>query len=293
MLDMLNMLENPVPWPNGARCAASITFDMDTDSALHLSHADAYKRVAALSWLRYDEVAVPRIVKLFNHYNIKGTFFVPGWCVERYPATVETIVASDHELAYHGYLHENPMDQTREGERYWLERSIEAIERLSGKRPVGGRAPYYNYSPHSTGLLAQAGFVYDSSLMADSQPYVMRAPEGEVIELPTDWAMDDWPQYAHSPDFHYLMPTRAPDKAMEVFMAEFEAGLCLRRPVGHGLASVCDRAAGPPRPGRKDDRRAAKPGRRVVCQHGGNRPARAALYRGRELHAARCFHALL
>ena len=121
---------------------------------------------------------MPRIVKLFNHYHIKGTFFVPGWCVERYPATVETIVASDHELAYHGYLHENPMDQTREGERYWLERSIEAIERLSGKRPAGGRAPYYNYSPHSTGLLAQAGFVYDSSLMADSQPYVMRAPEG-------------------------------------------------------------------------------------------------------------------
>ena len=52
---MLELLDNPVPWPNGARCAASITFDMDTDSALHLSHADAYKRVAALSWLRYDD----------------------------------------------------------------------------------------------------------------------------------------------------------------------------------------------------------------------------------------------
>ena len=52
------VLDNPVPWPHGARCAAAISFDMDTDSALHLSHADAYKRVGVLSWLRYDEVAV-------------------------------------------------------------------------------------------------------------------------------------------------------------------------------------------------------------------------------------------
>ena len=220
---MLDLLDNPVPWPNGARCAAAITFDVDTDSALHLSHADAYKRVAALSWLRYDEVAVPRIVKLFNQYKIKGTFFVPGWCVERYPATVETIVESNHELAYHGYLHENLNNLTRESERYWLERSIDAIERCSGKRPAGGRAPTFNYSPHSTDLLAQAGFLYDSSLMADSQPYVMQTAEGELIEFPIDWTMDDWPQYVHSFDFRYMMPTRAPEKAMEVFMAEFEA----------------------------------------------------------------------
>ena len=217
------MLENPVPWPNGARCAAAITFDMDTDSALHLSHTDAHKRVPALSWLRYDEVAVPRIVKMFNQYGIKGTFFVPAWCIERYPNTVQTIVDSGHELAHHGYLHESPNDQTREGELYWLQRSLQVIEGFCGKRPAGSRAPYYNYSNHSTSLLAQEGFLYDSSLMADSQPYVLRAEEGEVIELPTDWAMDDWPHFAHAPDFSYLMPISSPDKAMEVYMAELEA----------------------------------------------------------------------
>ena len=77
-------------------------------SILHLSHDDAYKRVSALSWLRYDEVAVPRIVKMFNRFEIEGTFFVPAWCIERYPATVQHIVDSGHELAHHGYLHEQP-----------------------------------------------------------------------------------------------------------------------------------------------------------------------------------------
>ena len=32
------MTRNPIPWPNGARCAAAITFDMDADSLLHIDH---------------------------------------------------------------------------------------------------------------------------------------------------------------------------------------------------------------------------------------------------------------
>jgi peptidoglycan/xylan/chitin deacetylase (PgdA/CDA1 family) len=217
------MFDNPVPWPNGARCAAAITFDMDTDSALHLTHADAYKRVGVLSWLRYDEVAVPRISKMLNRYGVKGTFFVPAWCIERYPTTVQAVLDNGHELAHHGYLHESSRDQTREGELYWLQRGIEIIKRFCGKRPTGWRAPYANYSEHSTALLAQEGFLYDSSLMGDSYPYILRAAEGDVIELPIDWTMDDWPHYAHAPDFGYLMPISAPEKAMEVYMAEFEA----------------------------------------------------------------------
>ena len=217
------VLDNPVPWPHGARCAAAISFDMDTDSALHLSHADAYKRVGVLSWLRYDEVAVPRIVELFDRYGIQGTFFVPAWCIERYPDTVQTVVESGNEVAHHGYLHESARDQEREGELYWLQRSIRVIEQFCGKRPTGSRAPYANYSHYSTDLLVQEGFVYDSSLMGDTKPYVLQTAEGNVIELPIDWTMDDWPHYAHAPDFGYLMPISAPEKAMEVYLAEFEA----------------------------------------------------------------------
>ena len=31
-----SLIANPVPWPNGALCAVAITFDIDTDSFLHL-----------------------------------------------------------------------------------------------------------------------------------------------------------------------------------------------------------------------------------------------------------------
>jgi peptidoglycan/xylan/chitin deacetylase (PgdA/CDA1 family) len=213
-----------VPWPNGARCAAAITFDCDADSLMHLGHPDtAYRRISGLSWLQYDRVAVPEIVSLFDSYGIRQTFFVPAWCIERYPESLKPIVDSGHEIAAHGYLHESPNKQSPEGERYWLQRSAEIIESFSGRRPVGFRAGWADYSPDTTDILASEGFLYDSTLMGDSFPYLLNAQAGQIVELPIDLTMDDWAHFAHFPDLAYLMQPSSPDRAAEVFLAEFEA----------------------------------------------------------------------
>lgn len=221
---MSMLLENPVPWPDGARCAVSINFDMDSDAFLHPMHPDrAHTYQALISWLRYDEIAVPRIVRLFAEYGITQTFFVPGWCIERYPHAVEAIVEGGHEIAHHGYLHENPMDQTRESELYWLERAAEVIADFTGRRPVGWRGPWAGFTINSAELLARGGYLYDSTLMADSQPYVVSTKAGELIELPIDITLDDWPHYAHVPDLAYLIPPKPPSQALQVFKEEFDA----------------------------------------------------------------------
>ncbi len=218
------MLENPLPWPNGARCAVSLNFDMDSDAFLHPLFPDrAHTLQGLISWLRYDEVAVPRIVKLLDSYGIKQSFFVPAWCIEKYPKAIEPIVESGHEIGAHGYLHENPMDQSLEAELYWLQRSAEVIEEFSGKRPVGWRGPWGGFTIHSTELLIQEGYLYDTTLMADSQPYVLQGDAGDIVELPIDLTLDDWPHYAHAPDLSYFMSPKAPATAMEVFRAEFDA----------------------------------------------------------------------
>ncbi|MFD1040027.1 polysaccharide deacetylase [Virgibacillus byunsanensis] len=218
------MIKNPIQWPNEAKCAVAITFDMDTDSPLHLALPNrAYRHVSAQSLFRYDEVAVPRILKMYREFNMRQTFFIPAWCIEKYPKTVEQIVEDGHEIAHHGYLHEHPNELTKEEEEYWFTKSIEVIKDFTGQRPRGFRAPLYNYSENSTDLLAQEGFLYDSSLMADDVPYLLESKNGKVIELPTHWAVDDWPQYAHFSELDYIMPIQSPQSAMEVFMSEFEA----------------------------------------------------------------------
>ena len=73
-------------WPGGARYAFSISWDVDVDSMLHLQHGDrAFEQYATLSYLRYDEVAVPNIVRACAQIGIHSTFFVPGWCVNATP----------------------------------------------------------------------------------------------------------------------------------------------------------------------------------------------------------------
>ena len=227
------MIQNPVTWPNGAKVACAITFDMDADSLIHIEKGHrAPQYLSTISMLRYGpEVAIPRILEGYRQRGLKQTFFIPAWCIEQHPKTVEKIVEAGHEVGFHGYIHEAPNALPPEEERYWMQRSIEVIERFTGKRPRGNRSPLYNMSSDTPGMLAEEGFLYDSSLMGDDVPYVLAPPQGEIIELPASWATDDWPPYVHSIDLDYMFQIMSPDRAMEVFMAEFEA----LRQAGGGL----------------------------------------------------------
>jgi peptidoglycan/xylan/chitin deacetylase (PgdA/CDA1 family) len=223
----MDLISNPVPWPNNARCAVAITFDVDGDSLIHIAKpntADTY--LSTQSLLRYGpEISVPRICKIFKHFGIKQTFFMPAWCVERYPRTVETILADGHEIGHHGYLHESYNQQSEADERYWFERAVKAYEKHLGFRPRGFRAPLNEFSKHTLVNLIDAGFHYDSSLMGDDVPYLLesKAREGNVLEIPQFIANDDYPQYMHNWDFGIEMTIQPPQRAKEVYLAEFEA----------------------------------------------------------------------
>ncbi|KJC52374.1 polysaccharide deacetylase [Bradyrhizobium sp. LTSP857] len=221
------MIANPVRWPNGAKCACCLTFDMDADSLIHVEHpGDGNSRVSGISMLRYGPtVAVPRIVETYRRLGIRQTFFVPAWCIEQYPSAIEGMLAGGHEIGHHSYIHENPLDQTQEEEAYWLDLGIDIIRKATGKAPRGWRAPLYNFSHRSLDLLLARGFAYDASLMGDDVPYVIksRANSGELIELPTHWGLDDWPQYVQSFDLNYFMPIRSPSNGFAAFLEEFQA----------------------------------------------------------------------
>lgn len=221
----LNLIDNPPPWPGNARCAVAFTFDMDAESLLHLNHgARAGSMLGTSSALRYGpRIAVPRLVEIARHTGIKLTAYVPGWCVETYPEAVALLHGEGHEIGHHGWLHERPNQLSRDDEERVLLKGIAAIEAATGARPVGYRAPAYAMSAHTLDLLVQEGFAYDSSLVGDDVPYLIGNRAGQLIELPSDYALDDWTQYVHMKEFNCTMPIRAPERAMETFRAEFDA----------------------------------------------------------------------
>jgi peptidoglycan/xylan/chitin deacetylase (PgdA/CDA1 family) len=219
------LIRNPVPWPNGAKCAACFTLDMDAESLLHLAHPQqAHSMVSAASMLRYGpDVAVPRILDTYRHYGIRQTFYVPGWCAERYPYAVEAMVREGHEVSAHGYMHEHPNEQSDADEKHWLLRSLAAVQSVTGEPSAGWRAPLYRFSHRSAELLLEAGVAYDASLMGDDVPYLIETPRGTLLELPSHWGMDDWPPFMHSSELEFEMPIQSAARAWEAWWEEFEA----------------------------------------------------------------------
>lgn len=219
------MLLNPLPWPNGAALAASITFDVDADSLIRAARPqDASLRLAPVSMGRYGPtVAVPRILETYRRLGLAQTFFMPGWVMERYPGAVEAILAGGHEIGHHSWAHEDPTGHSDAREAELFGRAMETHRRMTGRAPRGYRAPVYNATPAVIDRLIAEGFLYDSSLMADDMPYLLRRGDQTLVELPPHWGTDDWPPFAHFEEIGYLMPVRGPSDGLRPFFEEYAA----------------------------------------------------------------------
>ncbi|MBJ3774294.1 polysaccharide deacetylase family protein [Acuticoccus mangrovi] len=223
---MLSLIDNPPPWPNGARCAVSFAYDFDAESLLHLYYpTDSARRLSLASTLRYGaRVAIPRLAAIWRHFGIRQTVFTPGWCVEHYPEAIELLLEGGHEIGHHGWLHERVNQLSRGDEERVLEAGIRAIEKATGAPPVGYRCPSGAFSEHTLDLLIDYGLRYDASLGGHDIPYLVERSDGRaIVELPHDASHDDWNQYVHLKDANWQVPVAAPARARETFQADFDA----------------------------------------------------------------------
>jgi peptidoglycan/xylan/chitin deacetylase (PgdA/CDA1 family) len=213
-------------WPDGKGSAAAFTFDIDAESVLLWGAPGNADRMSVMSHQAYGPlVGVPRLLRLLDKHRLRSTFFVPGYTAHRYPHVVRDIVAAGHEVAHHGYLHEQPTALTAEEEADSLDRGLRALEEVAGVRPVGYRAPMWDLSWRTPALLAERGFGYDSSLMDADAPYELAVDAQatrSLVEIPIQWALDDWEQYCFLPDVSGSGLIETPRKARELWQAEFE-----------------------------------------------------------------------
>lgn len=219
------MFLNPLTWPNGMKCAAAVTFDIDADSLIRCARPDdADLRLQPISMGRYGPtVAVPRILETYRRLGLRQTFFMPGWVMQNYPDTVESILKDGHEIGHHSWMHEDPMTHSDECEAELFGRAMDVHVSMTGKKPRGYRAPVYSLTPAMVDRLIEHEFLYDSSMMADDLPYLVQAKGGELIEIPPHWGTDDWPPFAHFAEIDYLMPVRSPSDGIRSFVEEFDA----------------------------------------------------------------------
>jgi peptidoglycan/xylan/chitin deacetylase (PgdA/CDA1 family) len=181
------------------------------------------------------QVGTPRLLDLFNKHDMPASWFIPGHSIETFPDSVKRIVAAGHEIGAHGYSHENPVAMSPRQEEDVLVKSIELIERVTGRPPRGYVAPWWEMSGVTAELLLKYGFRYDHSQGYDDfTPFYARVgdewtkidytkdaaswmkplvhgAEIDLVEIGANWYLDDLPPMMFikkSPNSHGFVSPR-------------------------------------------------------------------------------------
>jgi peptidoglycan/xylan/chitin deacetylase (PgdA/CDA1 family) len=214
----------PARWKGGARACVALSFDSDHETG---TLREGVTSPGRLSQGQYgSRAAVPRILALLRRYDLRASFFVPAVVATLYPDEQRHVAAEGHEIAMHGWIHERTSQLPADVERDLMRRAFDTLEKTTGQAPVGVRVPSWDFSPNTLGLIRELGLVYDSSLMADDEPYELLedgVPTG-VVELPVEWIKDDAP-YLNMNRFEAIRPYTPPSAVLEIFKAEFDGAV--------------------------------------------------------------------
>lgn len=211
----------PKSWPNGARVAVGLSFDFDNETIVLRDGGDS---VSQISQGEYGaRRGLSRVLTLLGEHKVKASFFIPAVSAILHEPSVKQIVKAGHEVGIHGWIHERNSLLNETTERELMMRASATLEKITGRKPVGLRTPSWDYSPYTIQIARDMGLLYDSSLMADDQPYEVNAngqPTG-VVELPVEWILDDAPYY-NMDRFSTVRPTMNQDEVLELWKAEFD-----------------------------------------------------------------------
>jgi putative urate catabolism protein len=185
-------------WPGGARVAVQFVLNIEEGAESSVLNRDARSE----AWLHelpgraprtgerdlsvegmYEygsRAGVWRILELFNVRGMALTAFAVGRALELNPEIGRALCAVGHEVAGHGYRWLDYRDIPEDEERQHIRRTLEIIERICGKRPVGW---YTGRVSHNTRRLLreEGGLLYDSDAYNDDLPYWLPGSPAHLV----------------------------------------------------------------------------------------------------------------
>jgi peptidoglycan/xylan/chitin deacetylase (PgdA/CDA1 family) len=193
-------------WPGRARIAVSVVVNVEEGAQLSLSAGD--ERNEKVYEVTDEVVGVPdpcmethfeygtragywRIVEVLERFGVPATLNACGRAVEVSPWLAADAVRRGHEVSAHGYRWESHAHMPEDHERAVIARTVAAITKAAGTRPVGWHtrsAP----SPSTRRLLLEdGGFLYDSDAYSDDLPFFVTVGDRQHLVVPYSFDTND------------------------------------------------------------------------------------------------------
>ena len=226
--DERTLLDSDVRWPNAKRCCFRVVVDLAPASGPEgvkpqdLTTPDAYFGMHG---------GLRELCGTLGRYGIKATFAVPAVIAEIHGDTVRRLRDEGHEIAAHGFKHEDVSTLSRDEERTRLERTTAILTKVAGVRPSGWFSlPRQSdkfaggaVSPNTIDLLVEGGYDYFGNGLADDLPHYWVsdfASRRSILTLPYYYHFDD--------QFFLLFPKKGtglenPDSLLRNWKAELDA----------------------------------------------------------------------
>ena len=226
--DDRSLTDDQIEWPEAARSCALITID--------LSLATGGDGVSERD-LRTDRAifgmheGLDTVISLLDRFRLSATFAVPAVMVGVYGDRLAELRAAGHEIAPHGFAHEDVAGLSREDEATRIQAATELITSAAGRQPTGWYSLPRQSDPFAVGtvsentidLLAESHYRYFAPGLADDIPYYW------VADFESRKNILAMPYYYHFDDQFFLMfPSRGTglehaDALYANWMAEFDA----------------------------------------------------------------------
>jgi len=148
---------------------------MKTKNMMSVDLEDYFCDLPFETWSHYQSRVLKNteiILELFEKNNVKATFFTLGYIAEKFPDLIKEIDSRGHEIASHSYAHLDIRKVTKEKFEDDLKKSVEILEKITGKKILGFRAPYFSIDKKSFWAMEILSkyFKYDSSIFPVKTP---------------------------------------------------------------------------------------------------------------------------
>lgn len=219
-------------WPNGAKTAFCLGFDMDGDTiwrnkAVKMPGGNKYIKGPSIGQYGTKKGA-QRVLEILQEFELKSTWFIPAEIVRRYPDVVELILKNGHELGHHGLDHTGEYGKSFEQQRERIEECQNIFVRYTGQKALGSRPTGYLLEETERWMFSDGGFVYSSAGISGEICgwYTVGGETTAAVNIPCrDEQMDDYVQtvFHNYPQVLVGMPRVSPyNNAYANWVSEME-----------------------------------------------------------------------